>query len=153
MDKTGQKVCVARVERGQPLWEQLMEYAENCTWVAGKHLAMLMRENRFSEWESVFAAIENGQIIGYCTFLKTDYYPENRYSPWISSIFVDEAYRGRRISGQMIEAVIEYARSMGFARVYIPSDLKGFYEKYGFAKIDELVNYGGDIDDIFAKEI
>ena len=153
MDKTGQKVCVARVEKGQPLWSQLMEYAENCTWVAGKHLAMLMRENRFSEWESVFAAIENGQIIGYCTFLKTDYYPENRYSPWISSIFVGETHRGRRISQRMIETVIIYARSLGFSKVYIPSDLVGMYEKYGFSKVDELVNYGGDTDSIYVREI
>jgi len=130
-----------------------MEYAENCTWIAGKHLAMLMRENQFSEWESVFAAMENEQIIGYCTFLKTDYYPENRYSPWISSIFVENTHRGRRISQQMIETVIAYARSLGFSKVYIPSDMVGMYEKYGFSKVDELVNYGGDVDSIYARDI
>jgi GNAT superfamily N-acetyltransferase len=144
---------VARVEREQPLWGQLMEYAENCTWVAGKHLAMLMRENRFSEWESVFAAIENGQIIGYCTFLKTDYYPENRYSPWISSMFVEESFRGRQLSGQMIDFVCGYAREKGFRRVYIPTDTPRLYERFGFTVIDSLTNYGGDVDKILAKDI
>lgn len=46
-----------------------------------------------------------------------------------------------------------YAKDVGFSRVYIPSDMIGFYEKYGFEKIDELMNYGGDFDSIFAKEI
>ncbi len=113
----------------------------------------MMRKDTFEEWESVFAAIIEDEIIGFCTFLKTDYYPENRYSPWISTIFVDEKYRGMRISERMINKVIEYAKEQNFLKVYIPSDMIGIYEKYGFQKIDELQNYDGDIDNIFAKEI
>jgi GNAT superfamily N-acetyltransferase len=119
----------------------------------GKHLADLLRGNRFEEWESVFVAMSDNDIIGYCTFLRTDYYPDNKYFPWISSIFVDEKYRGNRVSQKIIEAVIQYAKEQHFTRVYIPSDMIGFYEKYGFTKIDELVNYGGDVDNIFAKDI
>ncbi len=85
--------------------------------------------------------------------MKTDYYPENRYSPWISTLFVDETKRGNRVSRKIIEAVIEHAKSKQFSKVYIPSDMTGFYEQYGFEKIDELKNYGGDIDNIFMKEI
>ena len=29
----------------------------------------------------------------------------------------------------------------------------GFYERYGFVKIDELTNYGGDVDSIFARNL
>ena len=85
--------------------------------------------------------------------METDYYSENRYSPWISSIFVDEKFRGNKISFRLIENTIEYAKMQSFKKVYIPSDMIGFYEKCGFIKIDELVNYGGDTDNIFVKEI
>ena len=146
-------IAVVKAEPDQPLWDRLMDYAENSTWIVGKRIAMLMRERRFTDWEGVFAAEKNGAIVGYCTFLKTDYYPENRYSPWISSIFVDEKHRGHRISQQMIETVIGYARSLGFSQVYIPSDMVGLYEKYGFSKVDELVNYAGDKDGIYARDI
>ena len=144
---------VIRLSCGDSLWMQTIEFAENCSWIAGKHFADLLRKNSFSDWEAAFAAVDNGRIVGYCTFLKTDYYPENRYSPWISSIFVDEAARGRRISHRMIEAAIEYARGCGFRKVYIPSDMDGFYEKCGFSPIDTLKNYGGDVDTIFMKQI
>ncbi|MBD5494662.1 MAG: GNAT family N-acetyltransferase [Lachnospiraceae bacterium] len=144
---------VNRIESNDSKWNALIEYTENCSWTAGKHLASMMRDNAFDEWESVFAATTEDEIIGFCTFLKTDYYPENRYSPWISTIFVDEKYRGKRISERMINKVIEYAKEQNFSKVYIPSDMTGFYEKYGFQKIDELQNYGGDIDNIFAREI
>lgn len=144
---------VVRVLREDALRERLTDFAERCSWIAGKHLAGMLREWRFSGWEAVFAAMEGDEIVGYCTFLKEDYYPENRYWPWISSVFVDERYRGRRISHRMIEAAERYAKECGFERVYIPSDMTGFYEKCGFRKIDELVNYGGDTDSVFMREI
>lgn len=142
-----------RLVHSSPLWTQMIAFAENCSWIAGKHFAEMLRKNSFSDWEAAFAAVDNGKIVGYCTFLKTDYYPENRYSPWISSIFVDEAARGQRISHRMIEAVIEYARECGFEKVYIPSDMDGFYEKCGFTPVDTLKNYGGDVDTIYMKQI
>ena len=55
--------------------------------------------------------------------------------------------------GLLIDAAIQYAKVQGFSRVYIPSDMTGFYERYGFSKIDELVNYGGDVDSIFARDL
>lgn len=127
--------------------------AEGCSWAAGKHLATLLRGAAFVRPGKGFAAISQGKIVGFCTFLEQDYYPENRYSPWISSIFVDESARRRRLSGQMVEAVIAHARKMGFRRVYIPSDMLGFYEAYGFEKIDTRVNYEGEADFIFARDI
>ena len=144
---------IVKIENKTFLKEKLIDFAENCSWEAGKHLAFILKENNFLEWEAVFAAVEDGEIIGFCTFLETDYYPENRYSPWISSIFVDEKFRGNKISFRLIENTIEYAKMQSFKKVYIPSDMVGFYEKCGFKKIDELMNYGGDTDNIFVREI
>lgn len=144
---------IARIENDSLLWIKAIDFAENCSWIAGKHMAEILKENCFSDWEAFFVAKENNNIIGYCSFLKEDYYPENRYSPWISNVFVAEAARGKRVSHKMIEYVIAYAKENGFSKVYIPSDMKGFYEKCGFYPIDTLKNYGGDEDTIFMREI
>lgn len=144
---------IEKIDPSSQYYHMLITYAKNCGWAAGPHLAEILEKNAFTDWESAFAAIADGQIAGFCTFMKTDYYPENRYSPWISSIFVDEQYRGKRLSAQMIQTVIEYAKQQQFSCVYIPSDMIGFYEKYGFEKIDQLENYAGDMDYIFKKEI
>ena len=132
------------------------EIAEACirnsSWVGGKRLADMIINNDFSEWETVFIAIADNQIIGFCTILKEDYYPENRYSPWISNVFVDEKYRGNRISERLIDFAVRYAKEHGFDKVYIPTDIIGLYEKFGFTKIDELKNYEGHIDSIFMRK-
>jgi len=145
---------ILRLKYDDSYWHKTISYARECSWeVVGEHLAKMMESNRFTDWESVFIAIENDSVCGFCTFLKEDYYPENRYSPWISTIFVDEKARGNRLSGKMIEKVMAYAKTNGFSRVYIPSDIQGLYEKFGFMPIDTLMNYSGDYDTVFAKEI
>ncbi|MDD6051921.1 MAG: GNAT family N-acetyltransferase [Clostridiales bacterium] len=148
-----QAIRVLRVTADSPLRPRLADYAQRCSWAAGPHVAEMLRENRFTGWETAFAAMQGEEIIGYCTFLRTDYYPENRYWPWISSIFVGEAARGQGVCGLLLDAAIAYAKAQGFGTVYVPSDMTGFYERYGFDKIDELTNYGGDADSIFARHI
>lgn len=96
-----------------------------------------MRKNEFKDWESVFVAVKDDKIVGYCTIAEKDFYPESRYSPWVSLVFVDEKCRGNRISQKMIEKVLEYAKGIGLKKVYIPTDMDGFYEKYG----NEMILY------------
>lgn len=146
-------LVVNRIEPSQPDWQRVQDFAEQSSWIAGKHIAELMRDNRLIDWESIFAAFIDQQVVGYCTFLKEDYYPDHRYSPWISGLFVAETWRGHRISQWLIQVAEDYAKSLGFEMVYIPSDHDNLYEKYGYRKIDELVNYGGEIDSVYCKQL
>lgn len=144
---------IKRLTPDSPLWEAAADFAEKCSWIAGKHVARMMRENRFTDWEAIFFAMEDGRFAGYCTLLREDYYPENRYSPWISSMFVEEPFRGNQLSGRMIDFACGYAKEQGFRTVYIPTDMPRLYERFGFTVIDSLTNYGGDVDQILSKPI
>lgn len=144
---------IIRIEKTSPLRIELADYAAGCPWIAGPHIAQMLREFRFKDWEAAFAAVDDGRFAGFCTLLEYDYYPENRYFPWISSVFVGEEFRGRRLSGLLVAAAEAHARAHGFEYAYIPSDMLGFYEAYGYEKIDALVNYGGDTDNIFRKKL
>lgn len=96
-----------------------------------------MKSNEFSDWERVFVALEDNYIVGYCTIAKIDCIPDIKYTPYIGYIFVNEHYRGNRLSQKLIGSVIEYAKQLKFDKVYIVSDHINLYEKYGFIKIDE----------------
>jgi len=119
------------------LWKKVAAYAENCSWGdTGKHLANRIKTNEFLSWERVFIALEDNNIAGFCA-LSEKSSVVNEYSPHIGFIFVDEFYRGNRISEKLCVSAIEYARIIGFDKVYLYGDLVNFYEKYGFTKIDE----------------
>lgn len=135
------------------LWEKTMAYAKSCSWEAGAFLAKQMQEGRFKTWRRVFVTVtEQDEIIGFCTLTKTDVVPNVTYTPYIGFVFVDERFRGQRLSEKMIQGVMAYASEIGFLEVYLTSDHVDFYEKYGFEKIDEQVDYWGRKQGICRKD-
>lgn len=143
------------------LWQELMAYAASCSWKAGPFLARDMENGHFTEWEHVFAALEDRtgsasgeyEIAGYCTLARRDCIPDIPYTPYIGYMFVGEKFRGRRLSGQLIQAALAYAGELGFPRVYLVSGERGLYEKYGFRKIDEKKDAWGNDEQIFMIEL
>lgn len=108
---------------------------------------------QFSDWETMFAAVIDGTIVGMCSLLKTDYYPLPEIYPWVSCVYVSEEYRGNRISEKLIDTANHYAAELGFERTYIPTEFTGLYEKYGYQFVREIVNYGGGTDRLLVKEL
>ena len=87
------------------------------------------------------------------TIMKSNYYPLPEIYPWISTLFVSEEYRGRRISGKLVDFANEYAKQHGFDRTYIPSEHIDLYEKYGYSYLRDIVNYGGGTDRLYVREL
>lgn len=134
-------------------WEKVTSYAGECSWRAGKNLSTLMKKERFTEWERVLVAIENDEIAGYCTVSKTDCIPNVEYTPYIGFMFVGEAYRGRRLSQELIQNAIKYLKELGFEQVYLVSDHINLYEKYGFCVIDRKIAPWGEEEKIYMQKI
>lgn len=142
------------IRKGHPLWEEMIGYAENCTWKAGPVLAKKMRENDFRDWERVIAAAGDQGIAGFCTITGTDELPEEYgYTPFAGFVFVDERHRGQRISERMIDRACLYAKELGHPAVYLMSGEKGLYEKYGFQKIGDFRTVYGTTDQLFRRDL
>lgn len=76
----------------------MIEYAETCSWGAGRVLAGKMRENDFESNERVIVALHDGDIAAFCTFSNRDELPpEYDFKPFVRFVFVDEKFRGRRL--------------------------------------------------------
>lgn len=147
-------VEIRKVDKDSPLAHQLTEFVKTFSWEEVKeHTLQSLREWPFTDWETMFAAVADGQVIGMASLLKTDYYPLPEIYPWVSSIFVTEEYRGQRISAKLIDFANDYARKLGFDKTYIPSEHIGLYEKYGYRYLKDIVNYGGDTDRLYVKEL
>ena len=147
-------VTVCKIDPDTSMYECLIHFVENCSWYGAKeHIAQMLRNRELTDWETMFAAISEGKIIGMASVMKTDYYPMPEVFPWISCIFVTEEYRGRRISGELIACANRYLKRHGFTRSYIPSEFSGLYEHYGYKYLRDIVNYGGGTDRLYAKDL
>ena len=145
---------IQKVDKDTEMADRLLDFVENFSWSEVKaHTLRTIKNWNFEEWETPFAATICGRIVGMATIMKTDYYPLPEIYPWISTVFVNEEYRGQRISGKLIDFANNYAKELGFDRTYIPTEFIGLYEKYGYYYIKDIVNYGNGTDRLHVKEI
>ena len=146
------EICV--LDSTDEKWGSVAEFADNCSWAAGRTLARLMRTGSFKAWERVVAAFENGTPAGFCTHTEKDEleakYP---HTPLIGFMFVEKQYRGRRLSQRLIEKAAQYAALCGYGKVYLMSGEKGLYEKYGFEYIGDFETIYGGADGLFCKSV
>lgn len=139
---------------GHKYWNKTADFALNCSWGAGGLLAKLMIENSFDEEERVLVALVDGNIAGYCTYSKKDELSdEYDFTPLIGFVFVDEKYRGNRLSEKLIQAACDYAVSIGYDKMYIMSGEIGLYEKFGFELMGMYKTIYGSEDQLFVKDI
>ena len=134
------------------LWNRVRDYAAECSWRAGKALANDMDNNAFVDWERVVVAFDDDNICGYCTVTKTDCIPDVSYTPYIGFLFVDEAYRGSRLSQRLIQHAMTYLKEVGFDKVYLVSDHENLYEKYGFRVVERKIAPWGAEEKIYVQE-
>ena len=147
-------IAIKKVDKGTETAVALLEFVKNFSWDAVKaHTIRLIENWEFVDWETPFVAMADGGIVGMVTVMKSDYYPLPEIYPWVSTLFVSEKYRGNRISQKLVDFANEYAKALGFDITYIPSEHVGLYEKYGYSYIKDVVNYGGDTDRLYAKQL
>ncbi len=143
---------ICSMTQGHKYWNETMSLATKCSWKAGLFLAQKMKDNDFLIWERVFAACVNGKVVGFCTIAERDELPEEyEFTPFIGFVFVDEQYRGNRLSELMLQRATLYAGELGYEKIYLMSGEIGLYEKYGYKKLGDYETIYGEIDQLFVK--
>jgi len=139
------------IDKTSALWIPVAEYADTCSWDACARMAAFMREDKFSDWERIFAAEEDGDFMGFCALVKPQNFPGAEYSPLLKWLFVGENYRGRSLSQSLIETASAYAKELGFGQIFLTTWHVGLYEKYGFKKICDKEVRDGYSEGIYVK--
>ena len=135
------------------LWNSAITYLENCPWRGTQFLLDQIHRGAFGDWERLVIARHEGEIAGFCAVCKHDWIPDVPYTPFITTMFVAEAYRGKRLSQRLIEAAVRYVCTLGFDSVYLFSDHIGLYEKYGFSAIDKFSTPWGEPETLFRRAL
>lgn len=149
----GEQMIIKVITASNEMWNKVKNYADSCSWKAGKSLANAMLNNGFKDWERVIVALNDDEICGYCTVAITDCIPDVHYTPYIGYLFVDEKWRGNRLSQRLIIYSMSYLKSVGFDKVYLVSDHENLYEKYGFDIIDRKMSPWGSEEKIYYQKI
>lgn len=115
-------------------YAETAELARTCSFQgSGAYLCSLMLDGSISEYEKVFAAVEDDSVVGFCTLVKESCC-ESDDEPWLVFLFVNERYRSRSIARVLVDTVCDYAKSLGFEQIFLcTASHRGYYEKLGFS--------------------
>lgn len=84
--------------------------------------------------------IDNNTLIGFISLFKTDGKERQELNPWYATMYVKEEYRGRGYSKILNDEILKEAKNRGFNKIYLKTNLKNYYEKYGAKYIEDLKN-------------
>lgn len=79
-----------------------------------------------------YVAVAGAAIIGGVGVIDNDFHRRKDLTPNVCALYVEAAWRGRGIAGQLLERVCSDMRRHGCGALYLVTDHTSFYERYGW---------------------
>ncbi|MCF0116653.1 MAG: GNAT family N-acetyltransferase [Bacilli bacterium] len=101
----------------------------------------------------LFLCSDEGDIIGNCTLTFQDCIQDTSLYPWIGFVFIKENYRGHRYCGHLLDYACSLANEKYKTnRVYLATDARNLYEKFGFEYMENRIDFWGEDTRIMYKD-
>lgn len=113
------------------------------------HDCMLHSINSNSNLPTFYIAIENELIFGTYALLRNDMISRQDIFPWLACLYVSPEHRGRKIGAQLLKHALLETQKRGYDKLYLCTDLDGYYEKYGWSHFTNAYIFTGDETKIY----
>lgn len=82
--------------------------------------------------------VNDKELIGFISIFPTDGNERKDLSPWYATMYVKEQYRGHGYSKILNDAILSEAKKRKIKRLYLKTELKNYYEKFGAQYMENL---------------
>lgn len=87
-----------------------------------------------------YLLLKENNIIGCAALITNDFISRHDLYPWMACLFIDEEERGKEYGKLLIEHAEKEAKRAGFTAVYLTTDHDGYYERYGWTRIEDGID-------------
>jgi predicted N-acetyltransferase YhbS len=95
---------------------------------------------------TTFVALEEGCVLGSVSLLEADLDGHEHLSPWLASLFVIPAKRGRGLGKMLVARVVQEASNLGFPALYLwTPGQQAYYERLHWECIAHTLHRDGEI--------
>lgn len=81
---------------------------------------------------------KNSKLIGFISIFPKDCEERDDLTPWYATMFVKKEFRGKGYSKILNNEILKEAKRRKFNKIYLKTDLDGYYEKFGAKFIEKL---------------
>jgi len=99
-----------------------------------------------------YLIIDGEEFVGCFALITNDFISRHDLFPWFACLFVEPQYRGKQLGSQMMQYGREEARRMGFSTIYLTTDHDGYYEKYGWERMEDGFEPNGNRTRIYRSK-
>lgn len=82
--------------------------------------------------------LNDDELIGFISLFPNDSDERRDLGPWYATMYVKKEYRKKGYSRILNDAILKEAKNRGFTIIYLKTDLKNYYEKFGAIFIKKL---------------
>lgn len=79
-----------------------------------------------------YLCLDNGKIAGGLGVIENDFHDRKDLSPNICAVYTENEYRSKGIAGRLLDLAVSDLRSKGITPVYLITEHKSIYERYGW---------------------
>jgi N-acetylglutamate synthase-like GNAT family acetyltransferase len=100
-----------------------------------------------------FLLLKDGDIIGCYALITNDFISRHDLFPWFACLFIEEGERGNSYGEILMEHAEKETRESGYASLYLATDHEGYYERYGWRRIEDGYEIDGKRARIYEKTL
>jgi len=84
-----------------------------------------------------FLLLEKVRIVGCGALIANDFVSRHDLWPWYACHYIEPDYRGRGLGNLLLDYAVNLAGELGFTKVYLSTNHDGYYEHYGWKRIED----------------
>lgn len=87
-------------------------------------------DNPLPRW---YLMLDGERIIGSFGLIENDFMVRKDLKPWLCALYIEKSERGKALGSKLLAHGRQQAKTLGFDKVYLCTDIIGYYEKYGWS--------------------
>ena len=96
---------------------------------------------------------DSGEIIGGAGLITNDFISRIDLYPWVCAVYIEKQHRGNAYGAILLDKAKEDAKIAGFSHLYLCTEHRGYYEKYGFKYIGRGYHPWGESSRIYEIDL
>ena len=92
------------------------------------------------EMGNFYVLLQDNEVIGCCGLVTHDVVTSRNFYPWVTSLYIDEAYRGRNYGQLLLNHVGHQAQLMGYQKLYLTTGKTDYYRRNGWQELDQDIS-------------
>ena len=129
---------------------------KGCQWEAARFLYSLLCQEKLEALcgkSKVLLLTEGERLISFCTLAEKDDIQPTDLTPWIGFVYTFPEFRGQGLAGRLLGYAEKLAAEAGIAYVYVSTNHKTLYERYGYQFVQSMKDVNGEASRVYRKDL